>query len=260
MPPRPIWKGAISFGLVSIPVKTYGAISEHKTGLRLMCPKDKTPLSFRRVCPKENREIPWDEVVRGYEVQKGKYIIVTPKELEALELQSGRLVEVFQFVDADKLDAVYFDNSYYLIPDEHGEKPYYLMREALEQNNKVAVGRVVMHEKEHLIALRSYEGAILMTTLHYADEVRTPRDFPELKKPPEVEKEELELAGQLIKIMKKPFNFKEYRDRYQEALMKLVEAKMKGKEEVVELRVPEIKPTKNLMEALKASIKAQERR
>jgi DNA end-binding protein Ku len=117
-----------------------------------------------------------------------------------------------------------------------------------------------MHEKEHLIALRSYEGAILMTTLHYADEVRTPRDFPELKKPPEVEKEELELAGQLIKIMKKPFNFKEYRDRYQEALMKLVEAKMKGKEEVIELRVPEIKPTKNLMEALKASIKAQERR
>src|SRR5213594_4492099 len=194
-----------------------------------MCPKDKTPLSFRRICPKENREIQWDEVVRGYEVQKGKYIIITPKELEALELQSGRLVEVFQFVDADKLDAVYFDNSYYLIPDEHGEKPYYLMREALEQNNKVAVGRVVMHEKEHLIALRSYEGAILMTTLHYADEVRTPRDFPELKKPPEVEKEELELAGQLIKIMKKPFNFKEYRDRYQENLMKLVEAKMKGR-------------------------------
>ncbi len=243
MPPRPIWKGAISFGLVSIPVKTYGAISEHKTGLRLMCPKDKSPLSFKRVCPKEGREIPWDEVVRGYEVQKGKYILITPKELEALELQSGRLVEVFQFVDADKLDAVYYDNSYYLIPDEHGEKPYYLMREALEQNNK-----------------RSYEGAILMTTLHYADEVRTPRDFPELKKPPEVEKEELELASQLIKIMKKPFNFKEYRDRYQEALMKLVEAKMKGKEEVVELRVPEIKPTKNLMEALKASIKAQERR
>jgi DNA end-binding protein Ku len=260
LPPRPIWKGAISFGLVSIPVKTYGAVSEHKTGLRLMCPKDKSPLSFKRICPKENREIPWDEVVRGYEVQKGKYIIITPKELEALELQSGRLVEVFQFVDADKLDAVYFDSSYYLIPDEHGEKPYYLMQEALEQNNKVAVGRVVMHEKEHLIALRSYEGAILMTTLHYADEVRNPRDFPELKKPPEVEKEELELAGQLIKIMKKPFNFKEYRDRYQESLMKLVEAKMKGKEEVVELRVPEIKPTKNLMEALKASIKAQERR
>ena len=84
MPPRPIWKGAISFGLVSIPVKTYGAISEHKTGLRLMCPKDKSPLSFKRVCPKENREVPWDEVVRGYEVQKGKYIIITPKELEAL--------------------------------------------------------------------------------------------------------------------------------------------------------------------------------
>src|SRR5437763_16940297 len=104
LPPRAIWKGAIGFGPVSIPVKTYCAISEHKTGLRLMCPKDKTPLSFRRVCPKENRAIPWDEAVRGYEVQKGKYIIVTPKEPEALELQSGRRVEVFQFVNAAKLD------------------------------------------------------------------------------------------------------------------------------------------------------------
>ena len=204
--------------------------------------------------------MPWEEVIKGYEVQKGKYIPITPKELESIELKSGRMVEVFQFVDAEKVDAVYYDNSYYLVPDEHGEKPYYLMLGALEQNNKVAVGRVVMHEKEHLVALRPYDGAIHMTTLHYTDEVRTPRDFPELKKPPEVEKEELELAGQLIKIMKKPFNFKEYRDRYQENLMKLVEAKMKGREEVIELRVPEIKPTKNLMEALKASIKAQEKR
>ena len=260
MPPRPIWKGAISFGLVSIPVKTYGAVSEHKTGLRLMCPRDKSPLSFRRICPKENREVPWEEVIRGYEVQKGKYIPITPKELESLELQSGRTVEIFQFVDSERLDPVYYDSSYYLVPDEHGEKPYYLMLGALEANNKVGVGRVVMHEKEHLVGLRPYEGSILMSTLHFADEVRSPRDFPELKKPPEIDKEELELAGQLIKIMKKPFSFKEYRDTYQENLMKLVEAKMKGKEEVIELRVPEIKPTKNLMEALKASIKAQEKR
>ena len=260
MPPRPTWKGAISFGLVSIPVKTYGAVSEHKTGLRLMCPRDKSPLTFKRVCPKENREVPWEEVIRGYEVQKGKYIPITPKELEGLELESGRMVEVFQFVDAEKIDPVYYDSSYYLVPDEHGEKPYHLMLGALEQNNKVAVGRVVMHEKEHLVALRPYENAILMTTLHYADEVRTTKDFPELAKPPDIDKEELELASQLIRIMKKPFSFKEYRDRYQESLMKLVEAKMKGKEEVVELRVPDIKPTKNLMEALKASIKAQEKR
>jgi len=223
-------------------------------------PPRQEPLTFKRVCPKENREVPWEEVIRGYEVQKGKYIPITPKELEGLELESGRMVEVFQFVDAEKIDPVYYDSSYYLVPDEHGEKPYHLMLGALEQNNKVAVGRVVMHEKEHLVALRPYENAILMTTLHYADEVRTTKDFPELTKPPDVDKEELELASQLIRIMKKPFSFKEYRDRYQDNLMKLVEAKMKGREEVVELRVPDIKPTKNLMEALKASIKAQEKR
>jgi len=115
------------------------------------------------------------------------------------------------------LDPIYFDSSYYLVPDENGEKPYFLMLEALDQRGKVAIGRVVMHEKEHPGALRPYEGAILMETLHYADEIRSPKDLPELKKAPEVEKEELELAGQLIKIMKKPFAFKEYRDTYQES-------------------------------------------
>src|SRR5205823_5649876 len=201
LPPRAIWKGAISFGLVSIPVKTYGAISEHKTGLRLMCPRDKSPLTFKRVCPKDGKEVPWQDVVSGCEVQKGKYVTITQQELERSESRSGRLVGILQ-----------------------------------------------------------YEGAILMEALHYADEIRSPKDLPELKKAPEVEKEELELAGQLIKIMKKPFAFKEYRDTYQESLMKLVEAKMKWKEEVVELRVPEIRPTKNLMEALRASIKTHERR
>jgi len=169
------------------------------------------------------------------------------------------MVEIFQFVDADKLDPIYFDSSYYLMPDERAEKPYALMRGALEEFGKVAIGRVVMHDKEHLVALRPYEGSILMSTLHYADEIRSPKDFPELKDLP-VEKEELELAGQLIRIMKKPFNYKEYKDSYHESLMKMVEAKLKGKEEVIELRVPEIKPTKNLMEALKASIKAHEKR
>ncbi len=259
MPPRSIWKGAISFGLVSIPVKTYGAISEHKSTLRMMCPTCNSPLQFKRTCPKCLKEVKWDDIVRGYEVQKGKYVSITPKDLEKLEIESGRMVEIFQFVDADKLDPIYFDSSYYLMPDERAEKPYALMRGALEEFGKVAIGRVVMHEKEHLVALRPYEGSILMSTLHYADEIRSPKNFPELKDLP-VEKEELELAGQLIRIMKKPFNYKEYKDSYHESLMKMVEAKLKGKEEVIELRVPEIKPTKNLMEALKASIKAHEKR
>jgi DNA end-binding protein Ku len=259
MPPRAIWKGAISFGLVSIPVKTYGAISEHKTGLRMLCPRDNTPINFKRICPKEQKEVSWNEIVRGYEVERGKYVPISQKELEMLEPKSARLVEVFQFIDNEKLDPIYFDTSYYLVPDERGEKPYYLMREALETNNKIAIGKVVMHEKEHLIALRPYEGALLLTTLHFADEIRSPKDFEELKKPPEVDKEELELASQLMRIMKKPFSFKEYRDTYQENLMKLVDAKLQGKE-VIELRVPEIRPTKNLMEALRASIKAQQKR
>ncbi len=260
MPARAIWKGAISFGLVSIPVKTYGAISEHKTGMRMMCPKCKSPLQYKRMCPKCLKEVAWDTILKGYEAQKGKYVTLTQRELERLELKNGRLIEIFQFVDIDKLDPIYFDSSYFLVPDEHGEKPYFLLRQALEEYDKIALGRVVMHEKEHLVALRPYEGAVLMETLHYADEIRTPRDFAELKAPVDVDKEELELAGQLIRILKKPFAYREYKDRYQEALGKLIEAKMKGEEELVEVRIPEIKPTKNLMETLKASIRAHDKR
>ena len=253
--PRATWSGSITFGLVSIPVKGFGAVSEHKVGLRLLCPRDRSPIQFKRVCAKDKKEVPWNSILRGYEVEKGKYVALTNKDLETIEIKSGKAIEILRFVDLDKLDSVYFDKGYFLVPTEDSKKPYFLLLEALQANGKVAVGRVVMHEREHLVALRPYGNSILMETMHYADEVRDPSDFEELRKPVEVSSEELELAGQLIRIMKKPFNLKEYKDRYQEALTELVEAKMKGKEEVFEPKVPEVEATKDLMEALKASIK-----
>ena len=253
--PRAIWSGSITFGLVSIPVKGFGAVSEHKVGLRLLCPRDKSPIQFKRVCTKDKKEVPWSSILRGYEVEKGKYIALTNKDLETIEIKSGKAIEILRFVDLDKLDSIYFDKGYFLVPTEDSKKPYFLLLEALQANGKVAVGRVVMHEREHLVAIRPYGNSILMETMHYADEVRDPSDFEELRKPVEVSPEELELAGQLIRIMKKPFNLKEYKDRYHEALSELVEAKMKGKEELFEPKVPEIQATQDLMEALKASIK-----
>ncbi len=253
--PRATWSGAITFGLVSIPVKGFGSVSEHKVGLRLLCPRDKSPIQFKRVCSKDKKEVPWNSILRGYEIEKGRYVALTSKDLEKIEIQSGKSIEILRFIDLDKLDPIYFDKGYFLVPTEDSMKPYFLFMEALQANNKVAIGRVVMHEREHLVALRSYGNSIMMETLHYSDEIRDPSDFPELRKPVEVSPEELELAGQLIRIMKKPFNLKEYKDRYQESLQALVEAKMKGKEDIVELKVPEIEATKDLMEALKASIK-----
>ena len=253
--PRATWSGSITFGLVSIPVKGFGAVSEHKVGLRLLCPRDKSPIQFKRVCTKDRKEVPWASILRGYEVEKGKYIALSNKDLEMIEIKSGKAIEILRFVDLDKLDSIYFDKGYFLVPTEDSKKPYFLLLEALQANGKVAVGRVVMHEREHLVALRPYGNSILMETMHYADEVRDPSDFEELRKPVEVSPEELELAGQLIRIMKKPFNLKEYKDRYQEALTELVEAKMKGKEEIFETKIPEVEATQDLMEALKASIK-----
>ena len=230
-------------------------MSEHKVGLRLLCPRDKSPIQFKRVCTKDKKEVPWSSILRGYEVEKGKYIALSNKDLEKIEIRSGKAIEILRFVDLDKLDSIYFDKGYFLVPTEDSKKPYFLLLEALQANGKVAVGRVVMHEREHLVAIRPYGNSILMETMHYADEVRDPSDFEELRKPVDVSPEELELAGQLIRIMKKPFNLKEYKDRYHEALTELVEAKMKGKEEIFEAKVPEVEATKDLMEALKASIK-----
>jgi DNA end-binding protein Ku len=252
--PRAIWSGAITFGLVSIPVKGFGAVSEHKVSLRMLCPRDKSPIQYKRVCTKDKKEVPWTSILRGYEVEKGKYVALSNKDLETIEVKSGKSIEILRFIDLDKLDSIYFDKGYFLVPTEDAKKPYFLLLESLQANNKVAVGRVVMHEREHLVALRPYGNSILMETLHYADEVRDPSDFAELRKPVEISPEELELAGQLIRIMKKPFNMKEYKDHYHESLMELVEAKMKG-EEIVEPKVPEVEATKDLMEALKASIK-----
>ena len=253
--PRATWSGAITFGLVNIPVKGFGAVSEHRIGLRLLCPRDKSPIQFKRVCSKDKKEVPWASIVRGYEIEKGKYVVLTNKDLEKIEMKSGRAIEILKFVDLDTLDPIYFDQSYFLVPGEDSKKSYFLLLEALQANGKVAVGRVVMHEREHLVALRPYGNSILMETMHFADEIRAPNDFPELRKPVEVSSDELELAGELIRIMKKPFNLKEYKDRYNEALQDLVEAKMKGKEEVYEPKVPEVEATQDLMQALKASIK-----
>jgi DNA end-binding protein Ku len=255
--PRAIWSGAITFGLVNIPVKGFGAVEEHKIGLRLLCPKCKSPIQFKRVCSKCKKEVPWKTIMRGYEVENGKYVALSNKDLEKIEIQSGKSIELLRFIDLNNLDPIYFDRPYFLVPVEESKKPYFLLMEALQSNNKIAVGRVVMHEREHLVALRPYENSIMMETMHYADEIRDPRDFPELRKPLDVSKEELELAGQLIRIMKKPFNLKEYKDRYHEALRLLVESKIKGKEEIIEPKVPEIEATKDLMEALKASIKVR---
>jgi len=253
--PRATWSGAISFGLVNIPVKGFGAVSEHNVSLRMLCPRDKSPIQYKRICTKDKREVPWNSILRGYEVEKGRYVALSSKDLEKIEIQSGKSIEILRFIDLEKLDPIYFDKGYFLVPTKGSEKPYFLLLEALHENSKVAVGRVVMHEREHLVALRPYGNSLLMETMHYADEIRDPSDFEELRKPVELAPEELELAGQLIRIMKKPFNLKEYKDRYNEALKELVEAKMKGKGEIVEPKVPEIETTKDLMQALKASIK-----
>lgn len=173
--PRATWSGSITFGLVSIPVKGFGAVSEHKVGLRLLCPRDKSPIQFKRVCTKDKKEVPWSSILRGYEVEKGKYIALSNKDLEKIEIRSGKAIEILRFVDLDKLDSIYFDKGYFLVPTEDSKKPYFLLLEALQANGKVAVGRVVMHEREHLVAIRPYGNSILMETMHYGRSQRSER-------------------------------------------------------------------------------------
>jgi len=250
--PKAIWKGAISFGLVNIPVKLYSAAEPKLISFRLLCGKCGSPLEYKRWCPKCKREVPWDEVLHGFEYKKGKYVKFSKAELAKLPLPRSKNIQIIEFVDAGELDPLFFDKNYYVVPGEGAEHAYWLLKEALGLTNKVAVGKVTMRNKDYLVVLRAYKNLLLLTTLFYQDEIRPP-EFPELTAKVKIPKSELKLATELIRKLSAHFDLSEFKNQYKELMLQLIEAKIAGK---VIKPVPAKKPAKDLMAALKASIKA----
>lgn len=243
------------FGLVNIPVKAYAATRDRAISFKMLHSECHTPLKYQRWCPACEREVGWNEIDRGYPITKDKFIALTKEELEGLQLKTVKSIDVQKFVDSATIDSIYFSTHYYLAPDEGGEKAYSLLRDVLALTNKVAIGKVVIHNKEHVIAVRPYQKALVMTTLHYPSEVIDIDKIEELERPAVVREKELDLAKALIEHMGGEFKPEEYVDSYRQAVMQLIRQKAEG----IEAPAPkpaEVAATVDLMEALQASVQA----
>jgi DNA end-binding protein Ku len=224
-----MWKGAISFGLVMIPVKLYAATEQRDVTFRQVHQEDGGRIKFRRICSVDGAEVPYEEVVKGYELPGGDVVVVTDEDLADLPLPTMHSIEVLNFAPAGQLDPILCARSYYLEPEPAGARAYVLLRDALERSGKVAVARVALRQRESLAAVRARAGVLVLETLLWPDEVRDP-DFPFLDEDIEVRSQELKMAGSLINSMTMDFDPAQYRDGYREALEELVAAKIGGRD------------------------------
>jgi DNA end-binding protein Ku len=226
-----IWTGALTFGLVNIPVSLASAVrAAEKTSFRMLHKEDLTPIKYERVCPRDEEVVPWNEIVKGYEYAKGKYVVVTPEELAKVKTPSSKAVEMTDFVKSGEIDPRYFDTPYYLVPQKGGEKPYALLREALANTDMVGIGKLTLRQKEHLVAVRPVGDALVLELMRFEHELVEPETlrFPDVEKQG-VRPQELAMAEQLIANLADSFEPSKYQDEYEEKLKALLKAKLKGK-------------------------------
>jgi DNA end-binding protein Ku len=249
-----MWKGAISFGLVSIPVRVFPATEEKTLRFNQLHDEDGGRIRMKRTCSVDGEEVGYEHIVKGYEYEKDRYVILTDEDFEAIPVESSRAIDIQQFVQLDEIDPMQYKKSYYLVPEETGAKAYALLREALNRSGKVGIAKVSFRDKEHLAALRFRDDAFVLETMYWPDEIRE-ADFGGVDVSAKIRPNELEMAQTLIENLTADWDPGEFKDEYREAMLRIVEAKINGEE--IEIVEPE--PTAkvvDLMEALKASVAA----
>jgi DNA end-binding protein Ku len=252
---RSMWKGAISFGLVMIPVKLYAATEQKDIAFRQVHREDGGRIRFRRVCSIDGSEVPYEDIAKGFELPGGEMVVLTDEDMAELPLPTSKSIEVLHFTPADQLDPILFNRSYYVEPETSGGRAYALLRDALERSGRVAIAQVALRQRESLATLRTRDGVLVLETLLWPDEVRSV-DFPFLDDDIEVRPQELRMATSLIDSMTVDFDPEEYHDRYRAALEELVEAKIEGRD-IVQPETAEVsKEPSSLADALKASLAA----
>ncbi len=258
--PRSIWTGAISFGLVTVPVKLYSAVSRKSVRFHQLNKETGVRIQQKRVDPTTGEEVPYEDIVKGYELTPDRYVVIEPGELEALDPKKTKSIEIEDFVSEDEIDPIYFDHPYYLAPGPGGAKPYRLLLEAMRETGRVAIANVVIRQKQQLVAVRPMgESALSMSTMVYPDEVVDPSSIDELAAAEDVEinKRELDIAKQLVDSLAGPFELDKYHDTYREEVLALVERKAQGEEIAVQPTADEDEgEVPDLMSALKASLDA----
>jgi len=253
---RAIWKGSISFGLVNIPIALYPATRREEFKFRLLRKTDLNPVNYKRVAEKDGKEVPWDQIVKGYEYEKGKYVVLKDEDFQRVDVEATQTVDIQDFVELDEIDPIFFYKPYYLEPQKGGDKAYALLRDALKDSKKVGVAKVVIKTREYLAGVKPEDGALVLELMHFADELA---DTSKLHIPKKVEigKREITMAKSLIDIMSSKWNPEKYKDDYREALMEVIEEKVEaGGKEIEEKPKKAPKPTKviDLVSVLQKSL------
>jgi len=255
---RAIWSGSISFGLVNIPIKLVGAVSDKDIHFNQLHEQDGARIKYKKVCAKDGHEVPNEDIVKGYEIRSGHYVTFTDEELDAADPKGSRTVDIEDFVELEQIDPQFFDKPYYMVPDKNAHKAYALLLQALRKSSKVGVARMVMHAKEYLVAVRALDGVLMLETMHFADEVVAPSSIAEDVKVDDVavDKRQLELAEQIIASLTKDFDPSKYENHHRKRVMELIEQKAEGKDVVVAPEVPVSLRTADLLGALEQSLAA----
>jgi len=254
---RALWRGTISFGMVTIPVKLFTATESQDISFRQLHAADNAPIRLVRRCTADGKDLEAEEIVKGYEYAKDHYILIDESDLEKLPIPSKHTIELTAFIESKEIDPVFYEKSYHIEPDELGKKPFALLVKALEEKKLNAVGKIAIRTKERLCSLRPRNGSLMLETLYYADEVKPPEtEPPEVK----VSEAEMKVAYALIDLLQEPFDPTKYKDEYRTALMEIIEAKLEGHEYVAPAEPAVAAPSVDLMAALRASVEAAKKR
>ena len=250
MAPRSIWRGTISFGLVSVPVRMYTATESKELKFHFLHKDDLAPIGYDKVRKDTGEHVDPEDIVRGFEIEKGRYVPLEEEDLDRLDIELTKSVDICDFVDLDEIDPIYFRKAYYLLPEDGAEKPYALLVRALEETGKVAIAKVVIRNKQHLAAVRPVDGRLVLETMYYADEVRKPED---VKIKGELRAAEVDMAKSLVENLSAPFDPEKYDDTYRKELLQLLRAKAKGRK-LPEPAEEEEAEVIDLMAALRESV------
>lgn len=255
--PRAMWSGAVSFGLVNIPIKLHNAVSRKSVHFNQIDTASGARIQYKKVSAADGREVPPEEIARGYQLASGDYVLVEDEELEALDPEATRTIDIEQFVDLEEIDPIYYDSAYYVAPDKAAVKPYALLVRAMEEQGKVAIARMVMRSKQYVAALRPKDGVLVMSTMVYADEINDPNELGGVDEAREVElsDRELRMAEQLVESLTEPFEPERYEDDYRNRVLDLIERKAAGEEVVTAPAPPAEEKVVDLMAALEASVR-----
>src|SRR6266480_3027528 len=226
--PRALWKGAITFGLVNIPIELHTAVRDHRPKFRMLHAKDKSPVRFERVCIRDGHPVAWEDLVKGYEYQKGHFVVITKDDFEAAALEKTRTVDIIDFVRADEIDDRFFETPYYLVPAKGGERAYALLREAIRESGRIGIAKFILRDAQHLAAVEVIDQAIVLSVMRFAEELVDVSQF-DLPAAKDVRKPELDMAKALVNSLAAEWDPSKYNDQYRENLMRIIKGKMTGK-------------------------------